>query len=200
MTQTLEWSLPLWSPDHCVSPVRSDTQCWLLLELKICPLRHYQAGQPSFLLPVSDYKLKVVLLQSLYRGLLSQRSNPVPPGLWLKWNLYEPPKENPMRMRWKQDRYLWRRGPASISEKIFVSLVCTASPGDTIVQNLRYRAICIYSIPSFSKRIYFYPPDILQFLYPKELCCFGSFPLAALVGNLSEHLSLAADPCLPYSM
>lgn len=43
---------------------------------------------------------------------------------------------------------------------------------------------------SFSKRIYFYPPNILQFTYPKEPCFFGSFPLAALVGNLSEHLSL----------
>lgn len=45
----------------------------------------------------------------------------------------------------------------------------------TIVQNLMYRAICIHSSPWFSKRIYFYPPNILQFIYHKEALLLWQF-------------------------
>lgn len=57
VTRILEWSFLLWSPDHCVLPMRPDTQCWLILELKICLLRHYHAGQPSHLQLVSVFRL-----------------------------------------------------------------------------------------------------------------------------------------------
>lgn len=48
--------------------------------------------------------------------------------------------------------------------------------------------------------IYFYPQNIFQFTCPKEPCFFGSFPLATLVGNLSEYLCFAANPYLTDSI
>lgn len=80
-----------------------------------------------------------------------------------------------MRMRWKQDRYLWRKGPASISEKIFVSLVCTASPGDTIVQNLSTGQFVYIASLHFQKGFVFTPQISFSFFIlrsPASLAVF----------------------------
>lgn len=80
-----------------------------------------------------------------------------------------------MRMRWKQGRYIWKKGQQALSDLCLYPLSAWSTLVTTIVQNLMNRAICIHSSPSFSKRIYFYPPNILQFIYLKRALLLWQF-------------------------
>lgn len=80
-----------------------------------------------------------------------------------------------------------------MSENISAYVIGLQSwPGIITVQN---REICIYSdSPSFIfKKDLFLSPKYPSIYLSKESCFSGSFPLAALVGDLSEHLCLAAN-------
>lgn len=130
--------------------------------------------------------------------------NREPWRLWPKWNLYEHCVTSPIKMRMEtgqlpleeraskhswEDLYLRHWSAQSAMATLLFRIWCT--------RQFAYTASCYLS---FSKRLYFYPPNILPFTYPKEPCFFGSFPLAALVGNLSEHLSSIADLCVTDSI
>lgn len=80
-----------------------------------------------------------------------------------------------------------------MSENISAYVIGLQSwPGIITIQN---REICIYSdSPSFIfKKDLFLSPKYPSIYLSKESCFSGSFPLAALVGDLSEHLCLAAN-------
>lgn len=142
--------------------------------------------------------------QPLYRSLLFWWSQSRSTGLMTKvkslWAPYGKSYENEMET---EQIPLEERASKHVWEDLCLR---HRSAGPALATSL-FRIWCIRQFVytaslqlSFSKKIYFYPPNILHFIYPKEPCFFGSFPLAALVRKLSEHLSLAADPCLTDSI
>ena len=181
------WSL-------CFTNERSDTQCWLLLGLKICLLRHYHAGQHSRLQLVSVFRLYfsnlcIKVFYSKVPAQVHQNYDQSEIFMSFLWKIL---------WEWDGNRVDTFGRKASKHYLIFVYIFCLH---DQPWQQPLFRIWCteqfVYTAAlHFQKGFIFIPQISFNLFILKEPCFFGSFPLAALVGNLCEHLSLAADPCL----